>query len=503
MTKENLTWHQFDIRLLSVSASLVLSAWAIINSSLPNDDAYVYMRTAEVFADQGLAAAYEHYPWASYSVLIGLFHGLGFEVLQAAYVLNTIFFAIITFAFVSLASEIRDDRLFVQLAALTVLIYPELNEFRVIVVRDIGFWATSLLAMMQFVRFAGNPTPRYAIGFCALQLLGASMRPEAIIYLFLMPFALLLVPALSPTHRRNAFVIMQVTSLIMVFALLILLLLLGINLPAMLSSQFQAYGIFLRTAFDLGTASNAAVITELFGSIGALNSGEWFWLFMLTGLSAVLVAEIAASIGLPCLLLLGWGLSRGFIGAQGTAARTLVATALVNILIAAGFIYVSRFLDSRYTMLLSISVMMLVPMVLRGMFTSTASRGNGARVAVGVVVLYLFIDAYVSFGRDKSFIYESTAWILNNAEQDAALLTNNRSVAYLSGMVEDYDELRRVISLQDVQGMRPGDLLALEIYFESDQLLQREETDSLLMRETSFPDNGLPRIEVYSRRAGN
>lgn len=501
MAKESLTWHQFDIRLLLVAASLLLSAVAILGSGLPNDDAYVYIRTAEIFSEEGLTAAYRHYPWATYSILIGALHSTGLELFQAAYILNGIFFAIFAYAFASLASEIRDDKLFVMLASITVLIYPELNEYRTTIVRDIGFWASSLIAIIQFLRYCKNPSIANALGFCALNLLGATMRPEALIYLFLLPCVIFMMKNLDPRSKRKAFLTMQGLSVLSISILCIALLIAGADIVSLVATQFEAYGIFLASAFDFGVESNAAVITQLFGSIGALNSAEWFWLFMLFGLTALLFAELAASIGLPCLLLLGWGWNKGWLRIETNAGRVVLGMALVNIFIVACFIYVARFLDSRYSMLFSLAVMLFVPMVLTRLFEQSNQERKAPRFTAIVIIVYLFIDAYVSFGRDKSFIHESVAWILNNSDNSVVLLTNNRSVAYYSGMIQNYDELRREISAQEIRDMNQGDFIALEIYYESEQLLNSEEVSGLLIKEVSFPALGLPRIEVYSRNS--
>ncbi|HBP99308.1 MAG TPA: hypothetical protein DD672_02370, partial [Gammaproteobacteria bacterium] len=57
-------WQQWDIRLLTVLASLALSGFAVAFASLPNDDAYTYIRTAEIFLEHGVGAAISHYTWA-------------------------------------------------------------------------------------------------------------------------------------------------------------------------------------------------------------------------------------------------------------------------------------------------------------------------------------------------------------------------------------------------------------------------------------------------------
>ena len=54
-------WRQFDIRIFAVIASLVISAFTILVPDTPNDDAFVYIRTAEIVLSDGIAAAFQHY----------------------------------------------------------------------------------------------------------------------------------------------------------------------------------------------------------------------------------------------------------------------------------------------------------------------------------------------------------------------------------------------------------------------------------------------------------
>ena len=86
-------WKKLDIRYTAVIASLLLSSFSTLTASLPNDDAYTYIRTAEIFLDDGVSAAISHYTWAGYPILIGAASMFGLSLLEAAYALNTIFYS--------------------------------------------------------------------------------------------------------------------------------------------------------------------------------------------------------------------------------------------------------------------------------------------------------------------------------------------------------------------------------------------------------------------------
>ena len=202
------SWRQFDIRTYAVITSLVISAFVILFPDSPNDDSYTYIRTAEIFLDQGITAAYQHYSWATYSILIGLVGSSGIDLFTAAYLLNALFYAILTYAFISIVMEIDASIKVVAMAAVTVLVYPQLNEYRYFIIRDSGFWALSLLAFYQYLRFAKTAESKFAVGFCAALLLAATLRAEAMIYLLATPLALLFDNRFERPQRNRRFLLL-------------------------------------------------------------------------------------------------------------------------------------------------------------------------------------------------------------------------------------------------------------------------------------------------------
>ena len=145
----NLDWRQHDIRWIAVAASLVLSIFTLIQQEIPNSDAYTYVRTAEIFLADGIVAAYQHYSWATYSILIGMVSVTGLDVFSAGLFVNSMFYAILVYTFLSIVKEINDSKPLLAIAAVCILVYPQLNEYRDLLIRDIGFWALSLAALWQ------------------------------------------------------------------------------------------------------------------------------------------------------------------------------------------------------------------------------------------------------------------------------------------------------------------------------------------------------------------
>jgi len=187
----SLNWRQLDIRIYAVIASLAISALTILFPENPNDDSYVYIRTAEIALSEGVTAAFQHYTWASYAMVIALLSKSGVTLFTAAFLVNALLFAILVFAFVSIVREIDNSTPVLIFATISILVYPQLNEYRYYIIRDIGLWSFALLAFWQLLLYARSHTIKYALGFCFSLLIAATLRAEAIAYLLIAPIALL------------------------------------------------------------------------------------------------------------------------------------------------------------------------------------------------------------------------------------------------------------------------------------------------------------------------
>ena len=194
-----------DIRISAVVVSLLISLITILFPDTPNDDAYVYIKTAEIFLAEGALVAFQNYAWASYSILIAFFGQLGFSLFTAAFVINALFYALLVHSFLSIVKLIDDSRQVMLLAALCILLYPQLNEYRYLVIRDVGFWALSLFSLYQLLLYNMNRAIVHAIAFSLALLIAASFRAEAIAYLILVPFAVLFEGSFKKQIRQKDF----------------------------------------------------------------------------------------------------------------------------------------------------------------------------------------------------------------------------------------------------------------------------------------------------------
>lgn len=493
-------WRQLDIRIYAVIASLVISAFTMLVPDTPNDDAYVYIRTAEIVLSDGIFAAFQHYAWASYSLLIALVSSLGVSLFTAAYLVNALFFAVLVFAFVSIVKEIDDSRTLLVFAAISVLVYPQLNEYRYLIIRDIGFWSLSLLALWWFLLYTRSHSLKHGLGFCCSLLLAASLRAEAIIYLLITPVTLLFdVRYARKECLRYFFTLLGMVISATVIAL-VLLAILGIDIGGLFVEFISVYEPFISSTLNPSDAEISRLGTTLFGDHAAAYSQEYVTVFIATGLSAILLANLFNAIGGPYLWILVYGFFRKQLRLDRSIAIPIISYLVVNAVILFAFLYITRFLTSRYAMLFCLLAALFVALVLSRAYE--AGKAKQKKLVVPFLALYLAycaFDSYLSFGESKDFVFDSVDWISERGDNITGVVTNNHAIAYFSGKVENYDQILRYLTEYEIFTAAENDFVAIEMHYEMVQLVQSESIAPLLELQVSFPSVEDQRIAIYRR----
>ncbi len=491
--------ERLDLRIWAVAASLLLSVYTSFNIAAPNDDSFIYIRTAQIFLQDGIGAAFEHYAWAGYSVLLGLAGAAGLELFAAAHLLNGVFFAVLTFAFVSICREFSGDRGLLALSVLTILLFPEINEYRFQILRDSGFWAFSLLGMWWLIRYSAEGSWKFCLYYCGAMLLAAIFRPEAVLYLLLAPLCLLF----DHRHERTERYLLWFRVLAVAVGALLLgflaALALDVNLLRQMIAQASSYTPFLQSLFDPAGQEMVAMAEAIFGEHAATYSGRYLPAFLLAGLMVILLAELLYAIGMPFSLILIWGYWKKWLPPDRDMALPVISFALINLLIVLAFILLTRYLTSRYAMVLSLSLAVAVPFIAREMLTRAAP---GTRLAQWLLVLFFVfsaVDSYYTFGRSKSYIGDAVEWLAENQGESERLLTNNRAVAWHSGLIAEFDQVQPRLTEQQLLAAEPGDLIVVESSAAIERLLARPEIAELLQLVVIFPDADEALMQIYRR----
>ncbi|PCI75090.1 MAG: hypothetical protein COB20_13695 [SAR86 cluster bacterium] len=496
----NLDWRQHDIRWIAVAASLVLSIFTLLLQEIPNSDAYTYARTAEIFLADGVVAAYQHYSWATYSILIGIVSSTGLDVFSAGLFVNAMFYAILVYAFLSIVKEINDSKPLLAIAALCILVYPQLNEYRDLLIRDIGLWALSLAALWQYLLYAKTQSLRSATIFCTCLLLAASFRAEALAYLAFTPLSLLFDTRLEASARKILLVKMYAVVISLSVGLLLFLALMGLNVAQLFIEFASIYEPFISGNFTLNDEERALLGSLLFSEYAATFSREYIEVFLLAGMISILLANLLSGIGGPYLIILTIGFFKSHLRLNREVAIPVAFYLCINFLILLSFIIVTRYLSSRYAMLMCILLVLFVPIVVLHILENARVSGRKSSVYIFALFFsYCAIDSYYSFGESKSYVRDSIEWIAQNTDDSSELVTNNHAIAYFSGKVEDYDLVQRNLTEEEILSSEVGTTIAAELTFETRNLLERNSIADKLKLLAYFPDAETRRMALFER----
>ncbi|MEX0741128.1 MAG: hypothetical protein WD071_17480 [Pseudohongiella sp.] len=455
------------IRWLTVIASLLLSVLAIALNDQPNHDAYQYVRAAEIALESGIADAYAHYQWAHYSLILAGIHALtGLGMFQAAHLLNAALFALLSVCFVNLVATATPSRRVVWLAALVILLYPHLNEFRPVIIRDTGFLAFSLLAMLQLLRYWLTLRLRHGIFFVLACLVAALFRPEAIAFWLLTPLALFFSREHSPAARRTAFVLITGIGIMgAVFVVAIFAALGQIELTQLLRTFAGIYQPFASNIAQLLGDNTYELSRAVFGDYAAQFVDHYTPFFLLAGLLGILLVCIVDSLGLVAAPLLCYGALKGLHRLPPAATAVFTAWLLTAFAILIGFILLTRFTTARYALLFCLTLLLWLPFIIDRIWSRAAANNHlrGFGRLMGFLALFSAVDAHISFGASKAHLDEATAWLLQNTRAESTLVTNEIGVAYDSKRIAEFDLVEREMGPAMIRNAPPGSIIAVTV----------------------------------------
>jgi hypothetical protein len=477
-------------------AAWVSVLWSIIvgwQHPLLNDDAYGYLQAAALLQRDGALAVLEQYGWYCYSIVIALLDpALPGDLLLSAQIFNAATLALLVVAFIECSHALQPAPPTRALAALTVLLFPLLNEMRFFLIRDFAFWAFALLSLWQLVRFCQQPHWRTASYWCAFLLLATLFRLEAMLLALLTPLWL------WRTHGLRVASMLYAVLAAAAVSLLILSLLTQFDVLALM--QF-AYRYYLPSLFDLPNvlASNALKLNaSLFTTDnfpGISNTSHGVVLLMLSYIYT-LAAELMAALGAPLTIVLTYATWRGWLcKAQPSAWQAYSSISALSLL---AFLSIMHFLTQRYATMVSLLLLLCLPSALMQLYhrAKTSERLAWFRRGTALFCCVFLIDSLFSFGRSQAYIQDANAWISANLPPAAIVVTNEHYIAYHSQRVADYDKIKVGVK-ETIQAAQPGQVLVVTLKASDQDAHQLLEGNAQFELQQRFANKHGDEVRVY------
>ncbi|MEP5566219.1 MAG: hypothetical protein ABJN62_00165 [Halioglobus sp.] len=478
-----------------IAISLLLSAWLMWLDPLVNRDAIIYLRSADAYLQGGLAAAQQVHGRPLLSVCIALLHQLtGMSLLHAGLIITTVAYAALCVSFVATVRLLGGNRTVQIIAAVVVLSHPMLNQHRSSIMRDPAYWALLMLSFRELLLYLRHPSLISRLRWFLYVLLAAAFRFEGVFFAIIAPFALLFARNLEHRLRHCLLLLVpQITTL----AVVALSVIIYRSQQTDSSPLFPAINYYLDSlkAFPEQFSAVAQQASEPLLRFTSRDDAPWA---VTAGLAVVLLLNICRALSWPWAITLLWGtwaqLHRHFRSHDSAVLR-------VHLFIATGylavFILINRFMLERYSMQAVIFLLLYLPFILGALW----QHGGWKKYLVIVLLAGMTADTLHNGNREKAFIQEATHWVVQNTDEGASLVSNEKYIAYFSQREFNWAAIQAIQFslggiLESPRLWRDQDYLVMYIKPEREKLWKRFLRDNSLEELQSFGEGRRGRVAI-------
>jgi hypothetical protein len=437
-------WQSWDIRITAVILSCLFSLIVIASHPIPNDDAFSYLKAADLYNQSGLEAMLSAYGWYGYSALIAFTDSfLPLDTLASAHLLNMLSCALLTWAFITLCAECHHGERIPFFAAAIILVYPTINEMRYELIRDFFYWACCLSALIHLIRFHRSGHWMNAVGWMLAMITAVFFRLEGLLLLALSPFALLMSGKDTMKQRLYKLMPLGILGIVGLTGALLVFSLAGIHLVDVFRFAYRWY-LPLLTDFTqtiLGAADSSNLSYHLSSQLAPFT-GKGL-LVLLFGVLYSVLANLADALGNGLAVLTLYWAYRYKTQPEESARWPwlfFLGGSLFTLLL---FVCIMQFLTSRYAVMSALMVLVLLPRYLDQLYVSARAqlRLPLFNKLFAAALFYFTVDSLVSFGYSKQYIEDAIDWTQSNVPADSMVQTNSYALAYFTGLVSDYDQV--------------------------------------------------------------
>ena len=423
-----------DIRIYAALASLLLSAWCIYIDDVINNDGAFYVRVAGLITQGEWNAAVALYKWPFYPCLIALTGAItGLALEPAAHVLNALLVVLAVVSFITLVEILGGDRKTLVAAAAVVLLYPGLNDYRSFVIRDLGYVAFYLLALVFYFKALSTTHWRLHAGWFTAAVIAALFRIEG----FALVLAMLILLRAKHWKRRQLFLKVSIVSAA-AFAVMFL------AFSWWMVGPTGGIGDTLRASLNNILQPSVERIDALRQAVLPKWSAEHAPVILLMSGVTILTVEVISRLTVINALLAGHAWYRRLLFPLEGAKRLWVGLVVANLSILIAVVAGLFFLTGRYPLALSLTVILAVPFSLCVLYQDWQAMRpapvlqNWKFPAVAILLVLTALSGVTRF-TDKGYLKDGALWIKAHSPPGARLFTNDRIVMHYSarGVFED------------------------------------------------------------------
>ncbi|MBB71316.1 MAG: hypothetical protein CMF50_02830 [Legionellales bacterium] len=437
----------YALYLFTALISVFFSLYFILINDTINRDGILYIRTAYHFVNDGLIAAYHTYSWPFFSMLIGIVHQItALPLVACAYTVTIALQIMLAYGFIALVRELGGNRQLQWIAAITILLFPHLNDYRDYLIRDFGYWAFCLWSLVALTRYMRTLSWWTALGWGFGMLVAISFRVEGAPLMILVPIIVLLHPRLNLWQRIKYFLKVNCVGIVFTATVIVLIVTIPRNHLLLMDRL-----ITIKDVVGIGWKPLVERIYQASNAIGPYVMGDKPLdntpTIIVTGIFGYFFVKVITGLGVLVSIICGYGMVRRVLPADRVGILPLASYIFMNSVMMFYFLWTHFFLSGRYLMPLQLGLLVWFPFAIHQLYenwrTSVASI-SGRRWLFPLICLALLWVASASFihlGASKAHIVEAGHWLADNTSAKSRLYTNSSQVMfYAKGPGGDWDD---------------------------------------------------------------
>lgn len=466
--------HKELVKLLYITAafSFILSLSQILMDNIINADAVIYLLSASHIQNDDWLSAAKLYNWLFYPYLIAQLSSLTSLSLElSAHILNATLTSITCVTFILIIKDFfGKEKSLVYIAALVILAFPSLNDYRDLIIRDHGYWAFYLLSCYFFLSSFKDPKITPFAALAVTTCIATAFRPEGIVFMLLLPFIIIIRFFLANTSKKSK--IYLLISIILITASLTYFI--ANNQQSTLGfGKIRDINIYLTSHIDTYNSHLKSSQTYLHALDPRGYSADYAPVILTLTLLTILLVEIFFSTTPIFVLLLIIGFFVHSYSNKHTIVKPWLYIVLINLTILIAYLVQKFFLTGRYPIAFSLTLILFLPLTINVLWEKYQSRLVTVIQRRGLQLICIFtliasLDSLISLGSNKSYLKQAGQWIESSPDLDAQqLYTNNHLIDYYAGSpsgkrIED-TTLKRVIKRLESGKLSKFDTLAIKV----------------------------------------
>lgn len=424
MTNYNPLKNWLHLRITVVLLSTLLSILAFYTDDIINPDGILYIYMVQAFIDGGLSAMAQLYNWPFFSIITALFSQITHISAElSAKIICTILFVLFTDTLLLLSQKTLPCSRHIAIAAVLILFFYTLNNYREFIIRDTGYWAFCCLALYQFLCFIETKKLKHAFLWQLFILVAILFRVEGVVLMAFIPLFVLF----SDSFQKKR------SSIFPLYYLIIFVLILSLTI-VISNDTSNAFGKIVQITQYLNLeALQANFITKsnvISNQILHPASASYGSLVLSFGLVSIAIYSIIKAFSVPYLLLTALSFKHSTTLIRPQYLSFLLYFFLINVFILIIFTLQSSLVTGRYNVL-TVTILFLILLPTLCQFIDDIYTQH-KKTSIGIVILLLTFSMGDTFidSNSKSHIKEVAKWAASELPDNTLVMTTNPTVEY-------------------------------------------------------------------------